>query len=56
MTCPKCHCAQCRRERVNERLRHFLLSRETPIDLPDEHAEELARKVADLNTELAALP
>jgi hypothetical protein len=57
MTCPRCHCAKCRRVVANERLRSFLVSRETPIDLPDDHdAEQLARAVSDLNDELAGCP
>jgi hypothetical protein len=54
MTCPRCHCAKCRQAVANERLRQFLLSRETPVDLPDDHeAEALARAVRQLTDEMA---
>jgi hypothetical protein len=52
MTCPRCHCRACRQAVASDRLRRFLVSRETPVDLPDEHAEQLAREVAALDFEL----
>lgn len=29
MTCPRCHCAECRRAIIRDRLSTFLISRET---------------------------
>jgi len=54
MTCPRCHCPECRRVAVNARLARFLVSRETPVDLPDDHeADALARAVVLLTDEMA---
>lgn len=56
MTCLRCHCAECRRARVNARVQNFLVSRETSSPPVDPDAEQLAIEVVDLRDELRAIP
>jgi hypothetical protein len=53
MTCPRCHCPECRRVKANERLRAWLVSRENDrrTDV-DRDAEKLANEVYRLCREL----
>lgn len=50
--CPYCDCRNCRSVRANEKMRAWLLSRETQSD-GDREAEQLAVAVGNLSDELA---
>lgn len=50
--CQYCDCRNCRSVRANEKMRAWLLSRETRTD-GDHKAEQLAQAVGDLSDELA---
>lgn len=50
--CQYCDCRSCRNQRASEKMRAWLLSRETQSDR-DREAEQLARAVGNLSDELA---
>lgn len=66
MSCPRCHCKQCRRAAANERMSRFLSSRETNYGTgpmthatksqiaENDEAEHLANDVMRLCEELRA--
>jgi hypothetical protein len=50
MTCPRCHCAQCRTAIANEQLRAWLVSRETksePSPVSEHRVSETQKETAE---------